>query len=212
MNPTRRSLLVSGLRQRVRSKPRRTSSPPRAAGIETRVPASKEKTGSRRYRPDFKIRKVTRFDSGSRGEAVSSPGLLGHHAAPDRVDRRDQGRKHLLLFRFQGGHSRRGPASRTSQGVRGRQDGAEGSRQGLASAPDRACDRGASDGAARSERFHLGQYSHLRTTPEHLKKPHRPLRRAYARYWDQLFLDARRAGKFAPISRSSRCGYSCWAR
>ncbi|MGP8122167.1 MAG: TetR/AcrR family transcriptional regulator, partial [Xanthobacteraceae bacterium] len=30
MNPTRRSLLVSGLRQRVRSKPRRTSSPPRA--------------------------------------------------------------------------------------------------------------------------------------------------------------------------------------
>lgn len=31
--------------------------------------------------------------------------------------------------------------------------------------------------------------------PEHLKKPHRPLRRAYARYWDQLFLDARRAGE-----------------
>ena len=31
--------------------------------------------------------------------------------------------------------------------------------------------------------------------PEHLKKPHRPLRRAYARYWDRLFLDARRAGE-----------------
>ena len=31
--------------------------------------------------------------------------------------------------------------------------------------------------------------------PEHLKKPHRPLRRSYARYWDQLFLDARRAGE-----------------
>ncbi len=31
--------------------------------------------------------------------------------------------------------------------------------------------------------------------PEHLKKPHRPLRKAYARYWDQLFLDARRAGE-----------------
>jgi AcrR family transcriptional regulator len=31
--------------------------------------------------------------------------------------------------------------------------------------------------------------------PEHLKKPHRPLRRAYAKYWDKLFLDARRAGE-----------------
>ncbi|MCW5684903.1 MAG: TetR/AcrR family transcriptional regulator [Pseudolabrys sp.] len=31
--------------------------------------------------------------------------------------------------------------------------------------------------------------------PEHLKKPHRPLRRAYARYWDRLFLNARRAGE-----------------
>ena len=31
--------------------------------------------------------------------------------------------------------------------------------------------------------------------PETLKKPHRPLRRAYAKYWDQLFLDARRAGE-----------------
>jgi AcrR family transcriptional regulator len=31
--------------------------------------------------------------------------------------------------------------------------------------------------------------------PEHLKKPQRPLRRAYARYWDQLFLKARRAGE-----------------
>lgn len=31
--------------------------------------------------------------------------------------------------------------------------------------------------------------------PEHLKKPHRPLRRAYAEYWDQLFLSARRAGE-----------------
>lgn len=30
--------------------------------------------------------------------------------------------------------------------------------------------------------------------PEHLKKAHRPLRRAYAKYWDKLFLDARRAG------------------
>jgi AcrR family transcriptional regulator len=31
--------------------------------------------------------------------------------------------------------------------------------------------------------------------PEHLKKPHRPLRRAYAAYWDRLFLSARRAGE-----------------
>ena len=31
--------------------------------------------------------------------------------------------------------------------------------------------------------------------PEPLKKRHRPLRRAYARYWDHLFLDARRAGE-----------------
>jgi TetR/AcrR family transcriptional regulator, cholesterol catabolism regulator len=31
--------------------------------------------------------------------------------------------------------------------------------------------------------------------PEALKKPHRPLRRAYAKYWDRLFLDARRAGE-----------------
>lgn len=31
--------------------------------------------------------------------------------------------------------------------------------------------------------------------PEHLKKAQRPLRRAYARYWDQLFLNARRAGE-----------------
>jgi TetR/AcrR family transcriptional regulator, cholesterol catabolism regulator len=31
--------------------------------------------------------------------------------------------------------------------------------------------------------------------PEHLKKAHRPLRRAYAKYWDQLFLAARRAGE-----------------
>jgi AcrR family transcriptional regulator len=31
--------------------------------------------------------------------------------------------------------------------------------------------------------------------PERLKRPHRPLRRAYAKYWDRLFLDARRAGE-----------------
>jgi AcrR family transcriptional regulator len=31
--------------------------------------------------------------------------------------------------------------------------------------------------------------------PEHLKKRHRSLRRAYAKYWDRLFLDARRAGE-----------------
>lgn len=31
--------------------------------------------------------------------------------------------------------------------------------------------------------------------PEHLKKGHRPLRRAYAKYWDKLFLEARRAGE-----------------
>lgn len=31
--------------------------------------------------------------------------------------------------------------------------------------------------------------------PERLKKPHRPLRLAYAKYWDKLFLDARRAGE-----------------
>jgi hypothetical protein len=31
--------------------------------------------------------------------------------------------------------------------------------------------------------------------PEHLKKAHRPLRRTYAKYWDKLFLDARRAGE-----------------
>jgi TetR/AcrR family transcriptional regulator, cholesterol catabolism regulator len=31
--------------------------------------------------------------------------------------------------------------------------------------------------------------------PEHLKKTQRPLRRAYAKYWDQLFLNARRAGE-----------------
>ena len=31
--------------------------------------------------------------------------------------------------------------------------------------------------------------------PEHLKKPQRPLRQAYARFWDQLFLNARRAGE-----------------
>lgn len=31
--------------------------------------------------------------------------------------------------------------------------------------------------------------------PEHLKKAQRPLRRAYAKYWDRLFLEARRAGE-----------------
>jgi AcrR family transcriptional regulator len=31
--------------------------------------------------------------------------------------------------------------------------------------------------------------------PEHLKKPQRPLRQAYAKYWDQLFFNARRAGE-----------------
>jgi len=31
--------------------------------------------------------------------------------------------------------------------------------------------------------------------PERLKQPHRPIRRAYARYWDKLFLDAREAGE-----------------
>lgn len=31
--------------------------------------------------------------------------------------------------------------------------------------------------------------------PERLKKAQRPLRRAYAKYWDRLFLDARRAGE-----------------
>ncbi len=30
--------------------------------------------------------------------------------------------------------------------------------------------------------------------PEHFKERHRAIRRAYARYWDRLFLDARRAG------------------
>lgn len=31
--------------------------------------------------------------------------------------------------------------------------------------------------------------------PEQIKKKHRPLRRAYAKYWDELFRDAQRAGE-----------------
>lgn len=31
--------------------------------------------------------------------------------------------------------------------------------------------------------------------PERLKRPHRPLRRAYAKYWDRLFSEARGAGE-----------------
>src|SRR6476661_3388682 len=62
--------------------------PPKAP-IETRTPASEETSGPR-HRPDLKVGKVARFNSGSGGETVSSPGILGHYAAPDRGHGRDQ--------------------------------------------------------------------------------------------------------------------------
>src|SRR6185437_8095068 len=87
------------------------------------------------------------------------------HLAPDCRDGQDQGRQHLLLLRFQGSHSRRGPASRAARRIRRGQDRVEARRQGLAPAPDRIGDRGASGGAAGGKRFHLGEYSHLWPTP-----------------------------------------------
>ncbi len=34
--------------------------------------------------------------------------------------------------------------------------------------------------------------------PERIKKRHRPLRRAYAKYWDDMLVDAQRAGEIRP--------------
>ena len=162
MNPTRRSLLVSGPQRRLS---RSIPASPRAGRIETRSRGFEEGESRRRQHPDLKIRKVARFDSGGRRQAVSPPGILRHHLAPDRRDGRDQGRQHLLLLRFQGSHSRRGPASRPARRIRRGQDRVEARRQGLAPAPDRIGDRGASGGAAGGKRFHLGKYSHLWPAP-----------------------------------------------
>jgi TetR/AcrR family transcriptional regulator, cholesterol catabolism regulator len=55
-----------------------------------------------------------------------------------------------------------------------------------------AVKKAVTDAGMVSHRRNIRIYGQL---PDTLKKPHRPLRRAYAKYWDRLFLDARRAGE-----------------
>ena len=127
---------------------------------------------------------------------------------------RDQGRQHLLLFQFQGSDSEtRFSTADFVTGLRRGQDGAESSRQGLASPADRPCHRGASRGAARNQRFHLRQYPHLRPAARAPQETAAPV--AHVLMPDIGTSSSWTRGvraKFVPTSKSCRCGSLCWAR
>ncbi len=212
MNPTRQSLLVSGPGPRVSSKPGRTSTPPRAPKLKRRSRPAKKKRAAGDIAQISKSEKSRDLILEAAAKLFRRQGYsattLRQIAAMAKIKAGSiyyyfDSKEAILNEVLHRGLLRVFDAVKTA--LKEADKVSHRRRIGLAIEAHLVALLEASDFTSANIRI----YGQL---PEHLKKPHRPLRRSYARYWDQLFLDARRAGRFVPISRSSRCGYLCWAR
>jgi len=195
MNPTRRSLLVSGLRQRVRSKLKQPSTAARATPPKLKTPPAKKKPAS------GDIAQISKSEKSRDSILEAAAKLFRRQGYSATTLRQIAGMAEIkagsIYYYFDSKEAilnevlHRG-LLRVFEAVKTalRQAGKVPHRRriGLAIEAHLVALLEASDFTSANIRI----YGQL---PEHLKKPHRPLRRAYARYWDQLFLDARRAGE-----------------
>jgi AcrR family transcriptional regulator len=195
MNPTRRSLLVSGLRQRVRSKPKQPSPPARGPQPKLKLRRAKKKPAS------GDIAQISKSEK-SRDSILEAAAKLFRRQGYSATTLRQiagmaeikagsiyyyfDSKEAILNEVLHRGLLRVFEAVKTALTQAGKVSHRH--RIGLAIEAHLVALLEASDFTSANIRI----YGQL---PEHLKKPHRPLRRAYARYWDQLFLDARRAGE-----------------
>jgi AcrR family transcriptional regulator len=195
MNPTRRSLLVSCPQQRVKSKSSSTSTPLGAAKAKPGLPSAKKNSAAGDSAQISKSEK-------SRDSILEAAARLfrrqGYSATTLRqIAATAEIKAASIYYYFDSKEAilnevlHRGllgvfEAVKTALKQAGRVSHRR--RIGLAIEAHLVALLEASDFTSANIRI----YGQL---PEHLKKPHRPLRRAYARYWDRLFLDARRAGE-----------------
>jgi TetR/AcrR family transcriptional regulator, cholesterol catabolism regulator len=194
MTPTRRSLLVSGLQRRVKSRPKRSSSPHPSPKLKRALaPAKKRAAGD--------IAQISKSEK-SRDSILEAAAKLfrrqGYSATTLRqIAATAEIKAASIYYYFDSKEAilnevlHRGLLS-VFEAVKTalKQAGKVSHRRriGLAIEAHLVALLEASDFTSANIRI----YGQL---PENLKKPHRPLRRAYAKYWDQLFLDARRAGE-----------------
>ena len=194
MNPTRRSLLVPGLRQRVQSKAKRASVP--------RLPRLKrELSPAKKKRTACDIAQISKSEK-SRDSILEAAAKLFRRQGYSATTLRQiaamaeikagsiyyyfDSKEAILNEVLHRGLLRVFEAVKTALKEAGKVSHRR--RIGLAIEAHLVALLEASDFTSANIRI----YGQL---PEHLKKLHRPLRRSYAKYWDQLFLDARRAGE-----------------
>src|SRR5450759_2892006 len=194
MNPTRRSLVVPGLQQRVQSKAKRASAPRMPRLKRELLPAKKKRTAR-------DIAQISKSEK-SRDSILEAAAKLFRRQGYSATTLRQiaamaeikagsiyyyfDSKEAILNEVLHRGLLRVFEAVKTELKEAGKVSHRR--RIGLAIEAHLVALLEASDFTSANIRI----YGQL---PEHLKKPHRPLRRAYARYWDQLFLDARRAGE-----------------
>jgi AcrR family transcriptional regulator len=195
MNPTRRSLLVSGLQRRVKSRPKRGSGPFGATKSKDRRPPARKKAVAGDTAQISKSEK-------SRDSILEAAAKLfrrqGYSATTLRqIAATAEIKAASIYYYFDSKEAildevlHRGLLSVFDSVKTALKEAGKVShrrRIGLAIEAHLVALLEASDFTSANIRI----YGQL---PEHLKKPHRPLRRAYAKYWDQLFLAARRAGE-----------------
>jgi AcrR family transcriptional regulator len=194
MNPTRRSLLVPGLQQRVQSRSRPPSIPPTLRSKRESPQAKKQKAAgdvaqaskSEKSR-DLILEAAAKL---FRRQGYSAT-TLRQIAAMAEIKAGSiyyyfDSKEAILNEVLQRGLVRVFEAVKTALKHAG--NVSHRRRIGLAIEAHLVALLEASDFTSANIRI----YGQL---PEHLKHPHRPMRRSYARYWDQLFLNARRAGE-----------------
>jgi TetR/AcrR family transcriptional regulator, cholesterol catabolism regulator len=209
MNPTRRSLLVSAIPRRVKSKARHHSAATRAPKVKRKAAPAKKKPAPAKNKPTLAKNTANAGDIAQASKSEKSRDSILVAAA--RLFRR-QGYSATTLRQIAATAEIKAASiyyyfdSKEAileevlhRGLIGifesvktvvKEAGKVSHRRriGLAIEAHLVALLEASDFSSANIRI----YGQL---PEHLKKAHRPLRRAYAKYWDQLFLAARRAGE-----------------
>src|SRR5580698_5170502 len=195
MNRTRQSLLVSGLGQRVRSGPRRTSTPPRASK------SKQESQPAKNRRAAGDSAQATKSEKSRDSILEAAAKLFRRHGYSATTLRQIAGMAEIkagsIYYYFDSkeaildevleqGLQRIFEAVKIALKKAG--NVSHRRKIGLAIETHLTALLEASDFTSANIRI----YGQL---PERLKKRHRSLRRAYAKYWDQLFLDDRRAGE-----------------
>lgn len=195
MNPIRRSLLVSALDQRVKSRPERSRSPPRTPKTKSSSsvaknakaaddPASISKSEKSRDSILEAAAKLFRRQGYSATTLRQIAGMAEIKAGS--IYYYFDSKEDILDEVLDRGLHRIFDAVKTALKDAGRVSHRR--RIGIAIETHLVALLEVSDFTSANIRI----YGQL---PERLKKRHRPIRRAYAKYWDRLFLDARRAGE-----------------